>query len=92
LAAAEAFAGDRDLYMQTAFGICFTLAPGLILLWASIHSLRIGKFPVFWWIVTIDRGTRPRVFIGLMALMIAATALALYVGVLMVMAMFRGTN
>jgi hypothetical protein len=67
--------------MQKFLGVCFVFAPALILLWAIIRSLRLGKFPVFWWIITVNRESHPRVYVGLMALMIIATAFLMCVSV-----------
>ena len=75
--------------MHKLLGVCFVLAPGLILLWAIVRSLRIGKFPVFWWMVTVDRESHPRIYVGLMALMIIATAFVVYVGVIMALVVTR---
>jgi len=73
--------------MVKVFGVLFVAAPALCLTWACAHSLRTGRFPIFWFAVTFGRAGRPRLYWTLWILMVIATALVSYIAAVVIAAM-----
>jgi hypothetical protein len=69
--------------MSRVMWVIFIMSPGMILLWGTIRSIRIGKFPLLWWIATIDRNDRPLLFVILIAILMIATSVAIILGAML---------
>jgi hypothetical protein len=68
--------------------IIFISFPTAALIWASVHGLHVGRAPIFWFAVTIDRQSRPRLYWGVMELTIIAAAASTLVASWMIAAAF----
>jgi len=72
-------------------GVFFAFLPGIILVWALIRSFRTQQFPVFWWLFTVNREARPRLYAVLMIIMLLATIGAFCIGLVLALA-FSGAH
>jgi hypothetical protein len=66
--------------------ILFFAAPALLLTWVCVHSLRSGRFPIFWFAVTLGRSGHPRLYWTLWVMMVIATGLVDYIAAVLVLA------
>jgi hypothetical protein len=71
--------------MSTLVSVLIFAAPGVVMTWACVDSLRSGRFPVFWFAVTVVRGGHPRLHWTLWVLMFIATGVVDYVSAATVM-------